>query len=432
MGFKVSVGIIFLSTLIAADFAVSEVNVPSDIVYKSAIQSTEEVYSTLSAITEPAKTCPESPQSTNQPQFLPEYYLGLPVHKIRSGMAEVKCSDLFSETPPAFFPKPKTGWWPFCSYAYLFTVASPDLALKSFIVDRDELSSEVDKMIEFHDECTEQKKDVAKRTSGSKIISQNKDHPFMDNESRKRYFAHAKYLRSLVTDSCCGSKDTACKNLMELVDFDLCTNSNENCVPGRAKYVGALFRSDVKSPGLDMGKVYLSPFLDSQNQPLENDATIFHELGHACAVAHIQLQLINSSEEAVKYQNEEDGEANGSNCRLSKYTKKLFADIFSATGASQETIACFQQSARNAPKPLFGTVRGKCEKYCPREFIWEGFAEWMSIAAIPEEKLVPFSLPYECWGARDSKHPAGVEFIKCALKTPAVAEKVKRQFHCKQ
>ncbi len=355
---------------------------------------------------------------------------------VNSSAAEKSCSVIFSVLPPPQFPEfNERNWLPFCSVHNLN---------RSHLLHREYSRSqqfEEAKLREFAtDGCApakERLEAVLKIRKGNGPNVTDIVQP-MSEQQKNSYLNTVLRRLKREAEACCGPNDPECISLVSNVTIEWCepptdpkeenTCLTEPAIFGRsadgdlARLPAAPSADQLKNLKLDSGVIFLSPLAYSSGEPLAPIATVEHEIGHACASAHLQLRVKREGLSALAMARENDA-ANpdtGENCAISPSSRLSYQALFQHIGVSDKSISCLFDLANATNTQRFRDVT--CAASCPLIAIDEAFADFLRLTVLNVDEGKNY-LRYSCREGRDNKHVLPADEISCALSTPLLREK---------
>ncbi len=292
-----------------------------------------------------------------------------------------------------------------------------------------------------------QRKIMAAHGTAKKVLKSRKQmfaegYKVRTAEQRRSYLAGIEQIRDQMAPSCCG-EDRACLGAMKQLRIAQCSaegdrdpNKPDSCTYANGYFdlsaeEKATFRDSLVGNPLKAilpGGIVLSPYLDRNGNAVALEATIRHELGHACTSIRRQATILKGGLNAFRSSESLDAQINGA-CDLGDTNKVAYADILSASsGASAarvfDCVRVLSEKSSDSKSTAF------FEESCEASKLEEGMAE--AIALSETEPLVPKGFPDRiCYGLPSTRHMASADVFACLIRNnPKFRARLSAELSC--
>lgn len=378
---------------------------------------------------DPEQHCDEEPTTR---QFLDEH-LGSVKLSYYEYWSLMSCNELFSSKAPEWLenhpgikndPSLTKDWLPLCSLTHIqFT--------RSYL----EQFSKVQNLVKASrrlavslDSCPSGKppakddEDLGQAKLASLELAP-KSEKTLDAKSRARVLERSKGIRQKVADLCCPREhifQKDCLQAMNNVPITWCDPKKKGDCPSS----GAVHQCSIAYIGDFLlsteSRILLDPSVDEYGQWINDDASMVHELGHACWYVRSKLN-------AKAGQEYEKDLIASKDCALTDTRKKLFYELMKTSGATTATIDCMIEVAKKSTQRRFDG--GSC-KGCPGKQLIEAHAMWLESTLSSTLAPDPGHPWKVCSAERDGDHPLFADLVACMMKSHKAREKFQKDTGC--
>lgn len=259
---------------------------------------------------------------------------------------------------------------------------------------------------------------------------------------RNAYLLASEKIRNRMAGVCCAG-ETACLSAMRAVRVTSCVSEadqNPKLVDPCADVNGEYLMSNVEKRELQeftlgkprdrvlSGGIVLSPYVFASGNSVAAEATVRHELGHACTVIRRQISALKGAENAMNASESLDAQMSGS-CNGSFVNDTAYVGVFNGASADagEKVLSCLKVQTKKSLEPK-STVF--FEETCEGFKLEEGIAEGLSIAGT--QNLIPNGYPNRfCRATPSRQHMASAEVLACLLNNdPRLRAKFRSSLGC--
>lgn len=239
------------------------------------------------------------------------------------------------------------------------------------------------------------------------------------------------FIKEQIKVACCPSDAKECSAYLDKVPLVYCDTKDcegNDLLPAYTPASHSMTEPLViRSTGQVVVKsMGLTKFKDKASAGIFLTYAFYHELGHACEDALSLGWKKDVATAAALYIARRKSTVTSENTAM----RNAFSEFIDVTGGTASTIRCLQGLAQTATQPQFEGDSLVCPQVSADSYLVEGFADWIAIKTEPAESLLETLEFRACYSNRESTHPMVSDVLNCALKTPAVKEKIKTALRC--